>query len=111
MRNLKARTRPTPEEALAVVAQITPEQPPARMEASDRATTLSLRLREVSVEAITATARGGGLTIKQLVAKALAETGVAIAPADLEDRTPRRRRPVHRATMSTPSRNAVHVKT
>lgn len=107
MRNLKARIRPTPEEALAVVAQTAPEQPPARMEVAERATTLNLRLREASVEAITTTARGRGLTIKQLVAKALAETGVAIAPADLEDRTPRRRRPSHRPPMPTPSRNAV----
>ena len=90
MKNLKARTRPTPAEALAVAAQTAPEQPPAQMAASDRLTTLNMRLRETTISAIMATARERGLTIKQVVAHALAETGVAIAAADLEDRTPRR---------------------
>jgi hypothetical protein len=91
MKNLKARTRPTPAEALAVAAQTAPTQPPAQMATSDRLTTLNMRLRETTVNAIMATAKARGLTIKQVVAHALAETGVPIAPADLEDRTPRRR--------------------
>jgi hypothetical protein len=110
MKNLKTRARPSPAEALAVAAQTAPSQPPAQMEMSDRATTLNLRLRETSINAITMTARDRGLTIKQLVAHALAEAGVAIAPADLEDRTPRRGKGAsHRSAiqMPTSSRNAV----
>lgn len=91
MKNLKARPRPTPAEALAVAAQTAPTQPPAQMATSDRLTTLNMRLRETTVNAIMATAKAQGLTIKQVVAHALAEAGVTIAPADLEDRTPRRR--------------------
>lgn len=90
MKNLKARVRPTPAEALAVAAQTAPAQPPAQVALSDRLTTLNMRLRETSIHSIATAAKNRGLTIKQLVAHALAETGVAIAPADLEDRTPRR---------------------
>jgi hypothetical protein len=109
MKNLKARVRPTPDEALAIAAQTAPSQPPAQIEMSDRSTTLNLRLRETTINAITATARTRGLTIKQLVAHALAETGVAIAPADLEDRTPRRGQGASRAHryVTPPSNNVV----
>ncbi len=91
MKNLKARTRPTPAEALAVATQTAPTQPPAQMTIFDRPTTLNMRLRETTISAITSRAKERGLTIKQLVAQALADAGVAVAPADLEDRTPRRR--------------------
>ena len=91
MKNLKPRNRPTPEEALAIATQTAPSQPPAKVAPTDRLTTLNMRLRETSITAILATAKSRGLTMKQLVAHALAESGVEIAPADLEDRTPRRR--------------------
>jgi hypothetical protein len=91
MKTLKTRPRPTPAEALAVAAQTAPTQPPAQMAHSDRLTTLNLRVRETTISAIVAAAKARGLTIKQLVAQSLAETGIPIAPADLEDRTPRRR--------------------
>jgi hypothetical protein len=90
MKTLKTRPRPTPEEALAVATHTAPTQPPTKIEA-DKLTTLNMRLRGSTVAAITATARGRGLTIKQLVAQALVDVGVDVAPADLEDRTPRRR--------------------
>jgi hypothetical protein len=90
MKNLKPRTRPTPAEALAVAAQTAPTQPPTQVAEKDKPTTLNLRFRETSISAITATAHAQGLTIKQVVAQALAHAGVAIAAADLENRTPRR---------------------
>ncbi len=90
MKTLKPRTSPA--EALAIVSAAAPSLPPARMPAvSDKATSMTLRMREVTIAALTATARERGLTIKQVVAQALADAGVAVAPADLEDRTPRRR--------------------
>ena len=91
MKNLKSRSRPTPAEALAVAAETAPRQPPAQIAISDRPTTLNMRLRETTISAIMTTAKERKLTIKQLVAHALADAGVAVAPADLEDRTPRRR--------------------
>jgi hypothetical protein len=60
------------------------------MNTEDRPTTLNLRFRETTIGAITATAQARKVTIKQVVAQALADAGVAIAPADMEDRTPRR---------------------
>jgi hypothetical protein len=90
MKNLKPRTRPAPADVLVVAAQIAPTQPPAQIETLDRPTTLNLRFRESSVGAITATAQARRLTIKQVIAQALADAGVALAAADMEDRTPRR---------------------
>jgi hypothetical protein len=91
MKNLKPRTRTSPAEALAIAADTAPTLPPAQIAAADRPTTLNMRLRQTSLNAITSTAKTRGLTIKQLIAQSLADAGVAIAPADLEDRTPRRR--------------------
>jgi uncharacterized protein (DUF1778 family) len=68
-----------------------PAQPPAQIQARDRPTTLNLRVRESTVAALAAAARDRGLTMKQVVCQALAQAGVDVAPADLEDRTPRRR--------------------
>jgi hypothetical protein len=87
---LKPRSRPTPAEALAVAAQTAPSLPPTKIEIGDRSTTMTMRLREGTVTALAATARERGQTIKQVVAHALAQAGVAVMPADLEDRTPRR---------------------
>jgi hypothetical protein len=93
MRTLKPRTtaRPTATEALRIATVQAPLLPPTRAALADRSTTLNLRLRMSTVEAITAEARQRGLTQKQLVCQALAAAGVAITPSDLEDRTPRRR--------------------
>jgi hypothetical protein len=91
MKTLKPRTRPSAAEALAIAAETAPTLPPARMPPADRAATLNMRLREATISAIAAAAKGQGLTIKQLVVRAVAETGVPVAAADLEDRTPRRR--------------------
>jgi hypothetical protein len=90
MRTLKPR--PTPAEALAVAAQTAPELPPAQMQpAADSAASITLRLRETTIASLAELARKRGQTIKQVVTFALVETGVIVAPADLEDRTPRRR--------------------
>jgi hypothetical protein len=34
---------------------------------------------------------GGGATLTQVIGQALADAGIAVAPADLEDHAPRRR--------------------
>ena len=44
------------------------------------------------MEDIAGRAKERGLTQKQLVMRALADAGVEIAPEDLGDRTPRRKR-------------------
>jgi hypothetical protein len=85
--------RPSPEEILQVAAQAAPGLPPAQVHASDRATTLNLRVRESTVKAITVEAQAKGMTLKQVVCQALASVGVKIAPLDLEDGTPRRGQP------------------
>lgn len=96
---LKAR-RPTPAEALAIVDQAAPSQPPAQRAereqeaqevARDVPTTLNLRLRYSTVAAIEQAARRNKLTLKLVVTQALQAAGVEVAAADLEDRTPRRK--------------------
>ena len=68
-----------------------PSQPPPLISARDRPTTLNVRMRSSTVAAITDRARERGLTIKQVLAFALAKDGLTVDPVDLEDRTPRRR--------------------
>ncbi len=94
MKTLKPRSlssRPSPETALSIAAKAAPNLPPAQLGREDRPSTLNVRLRTSTVAAITTRAREQGLTIKQVVSHALADAGVAVAEADLEDRTPRRR--------------------
>jgi hypothetical protein len=91
VKNLKPRSsRPSPEDALAIATQTAPTLPPTRLEIDDRPTTLNLRVRWSTIEALTANAHERGLTMKQVVCQALAAAGISVAPADLEDRTPRR---------------------
>lgn len=92
MKNLKPRSRPSPEEAIAISAQTAPTLPPTRVDVDDRPTTLNLRVRSTTLEALLSVARERSLTMKQVVCQALADAGVLVAPSDLEDRTPRRKR-------------------
>ena len=107
---LKAR-RPSPDEALAIAATTAPQHPPTQISSPpvmpsrqepapvaptlvppvDPATTLNLRVRTSTIEALMETAKGRGLTMKQVVCHALDAAGVKVAAADLEDRTPRRK--------------------
>jgi hypothetical protein len=105
------KARPSPDEALAIAASTAPQQPPAQMssppplpasyaavvahapppEPMDAPTTLNLRVRTSTIKALMSVAKEKDLTMKQVVCHALQAAGVAIAPSDLEDRTPRRR--------------------
>lgn len=89
-KGLKPMARTSANEALAAVEQVAPTLPPMRVAEEDRPTTLNMRMQTSSVSAITEAAQRQGLTIKQVVARALAESGMKIAEIDLEDRTPRR---------------------
>jgi hypothetical protein len=92
VKTLKPRSsRPSPEDVLAIATQTAPTLPPTQIGINDRATTLNLRVRVSTIDALMAAAREHGLTMKQVVCQALSEAGVLVAPADLEDRTPRRR--------------------
>jgi hypothetical protein len=91
MKALKPRARLSAEEALRAVASHAPSLPPVQLATQDKPTTLNLRMRQSTVSAITAEAKGRGLTIKQVVAEGLRAIGVQVAAADLEDRTPRRK--------------------
>ncbi len=72
------------------------EQPPTlirQMEGqgsiADTATTLNLRMRRSSIDAIEAVAKAHFLTMKQVIVHAPKAAGLEVADADLEDRTPR----------------------
>jgi len=92
VKNLKPRSsRPSPEDALAIAVQTAPTLPPTLLDIEDKATTLNLRVRASTIEALMRAARERGLTMKQVVCQALSDAGLTVAPADLEDRTPRRK--------------------
>jgi hypothetical protein len=48
-------------------------------------------MRQSTVTTLMAAAKARGVTMKQLVAEGLQSIGIEVAPADLEDRTPRRK--------------------
>lgn len=95
MKTLKPRVgsnRPSAAEALRVAGEAARALPPAQVVDRDRPTTLNLRMRWSTVTGLTQAAQERGLTIKQVVARALADAGLPVAAPDLEDRTPRRGR-------------------
>lgn len=87
---LKTR-RPSPVEAVRIAKETAPELPPARLVAEDRAQPFSTRFRASTIAALEAEAKRQGVSMKLVITKALAAAGIAVAPADLEDGTPRRR--------------------
>jgi hypothetical protein len=62
-----------------------------RLRQDDKATAFNMRLRVSTLAAIEARARQEGMTLKQVICRGLAELGMAVAPVDLQDGTPRRR--------------------
>lgn len=84
------KSRPSPDEAVRIAATAAPSLPPARL-TIDKALPFNTRLRASTIAAIEARARADSATLKQVICRALAAAGIAVAPADLEDGTPRRR--------------------
>jgi hypothetical protein len=89
--SLKSRTRLSPDAAVRIAAEAAPSLPPVRLVNGDKAQSFNTRLRASTIAAIEARARAEGATLKQVICRALADAGIAVAPADLEDGTPRRR--------------------
>ena len=89
---LKSRAgRPTPKEAVRIATKAAPHFPSARLPREDRSQSFNTRLRASTIAAIEARAQAEGATMKQIICRGLAALGVEVAPADLEDGTPRRR--------------------
>jgi hypothetical protein len=88
---LKSRVRLSPDEAVRITAETAPSLPPTPLTSDDKAQSFNTRLRASTIAAIEARARAEGVTLKQVICRALSNAGIAVAPADLEDGTPRRR--------------------
>jgi len=90
---MKARlkSRPTPDEAVRIATQAAPELPPTRLPTEDKQVPFSTRFRTSTLAALDAKARAEGISMKLVLCRALAGAGIHVAPADLEDGTPRRR--------------------
>lgn len=89
--SLKPRARPSPDEAVRIAAAAAPSLPPTRLVPEDRTQAFNMRLKASTIAAIDARAKTDGATLKQVICRALADAGVGVAAADLEDGTPRRR--------------------
>ena len=87
------KSRPSPAESLAIASSTAPHQPPAQVTAPvvEASTTLNLRVRVSTVAGLADAAKAQGMTMKQVLCHALQAAGLPVAPADLEDRTPRRK--------------------
>jgi hypothetical protein len=88
---LKSRVRLSPDEAVRIAAETAPSLPPTRLTSGDKAQSFNTRLRASTIAAIEARARAEGVTLKLVICRALSDAGINVAPADLEDGTPRRR--------------------
>lgn len=88
---LKSRVRLAPDEAVRIAAETAPSLPPTRLSGDDKAQSFNMRLRASTIAALEARARAEGATLKQVICRALSDAGIDVAPADLEDGTPRRK--------------------
>jgi hypothetical protein len=66
-------------------------EPPAVVRAPRRTVMVNIKLDESTAIDLANKAVSAGITQKQWIARALAASGVAVDPLDLEDRSPRRR--------------------
>ena len=84
----------SPDEMLRIAGAAAPQQPSAiaQTNGADRSAMLSVRLTEATLEALADYALQHGTTQRRVIAEALASRGVQVAPRDLEDRPPPRRR-------------------
>lgn len=89
---------PDAQAALAAARLADPTSPPVRVKAQmpepvvEPVVGLNLRVKLSTSDAISAVARERGVSMKVVVMQALEQAGVVIAPVDLEDRTPSRRK-------------------
>ncbi|MCI0755618.1 hypothetical protein [Teichococcus vastitatis] len=90
--------RPAVQEILAAAREADPTTPPVRAKtppipaAPEPVVGLNIRCRISTSEAIAWHAAQEGKSMKALVMHALAEKGIHIAPDDMEDRSPSRRK-------------------
>jgi len=89
---------PDAQAALAAARLADPTSPPVRVKplvpnlVAEAVVGLNLRVRLSTSDAISAVARDRGVSMKVVVMQALEQAGIRIAPIDLEDRTPSRRK-------------------
>jgi hypothetical protein len=90
---MKASLKPgaSPAVAVRIAAKNATHRAAARLPSDDKALAFNTRLRTSTIAAIEARARAEGATLKQVICRALFDAGIAVAPADLQDGTPRRR--------------------
>jgi hypothetical protein len=95
LKNLGAG-RPNAEEALRIAAAIAPSAPPAAVEAApvydQRPIVISIRITEHTAAELATAADRQGITQRVFISRALAAAGLDVAPDDLKERTPPRRR-------------------
>jgi hypothetical protein len=95
LKDIGAR-RPDAAEAMRIAAAIAPNAPPAVAEAppvyNETSIILSVRLTEHTATVLAQEADRRGITQRLLISRALAAAGLDVAPDDLKERTPPRRR-------------------
>lgn len=88
--------RPDADEAMRIAAAVAPSALPAVAEVArvydETPAVMSIRTTEHTASVIAKEAAAQGITQRVLIFRALAEAGLDIAPDDLKERTPPRRR-------------------
>jgi hypothetical protein len=96
LKSVLKSTRPTitPEEMLRAAGHAAPQQPPAvaSRDVADKTAMLAVRLMESTLESLATYAQKNGTTQRRVIAEALAQYGVRVAPRDLQEGPKLRRR-------------------
>ena len=98
VKNLKplGGARPDAAEAMRIAAAVAPNAPPAVVEAApaynQTPIIISVRITEHTATVLAQEADRQGITQRVLISRALAAAGLDVAPDDLKERTPPRRR-------------------
>jgi hypothetical protein len=89
----KATLRPAADKAALrrVAAEARRFEPPAAVEPPKKSVLINVRLAEETAIALAKRAQAEGLTQKAWLARLLAQQGLPVHPADMEDRRPPRR--------------------
>jgi hypothetical protein len=94
IKTFKSAKAPADPQTLRQVAADAGRVLPSAIVRPDRRTVLiNVKVSEELAVALAERAEAEGITQKQIITRALAAAGLPVDPLDLEDRTPRRRRP------------------
>ncbi|GBR48789.1 hypothetical protein [Neokomagataea thailandica] len=72
-------------DALETARSVNPRLPPAEVVPEDKSVNHNMRLKTSTLKSLGKAAAEQGMSVKQLIMKAVADKGIVVAPSDLEN--------------------------